>query len=460
MSASDTPTSWWQLPLLVVALVGVEWIVERQSTSAARDAALRAADAAAAATELRLADLGPLEARRGQWLANGRPVDAGRLSGIGGFDVALAVDAGACPLPSAERVVLVERRTASGYAYDGRQWRVVRCDPVRDRHGQVAGVLAVSAPAAGFAGNPWRVRTVLVPALAGLFTAAAVGWWQLRRARLEAHQLRLAAAAHATRTDASAALVVRRAEEIDAARADAEAARADAEAANEAKRVFLANLSAAVRARLDEVSSTASHLREQLTPELQRELDPILDAADQLSATVTEVSDLTKIEAGELTTDLGRFDVRELLEELVDAFRARAGANGNTLKFEVDPHVSDLTADRARVRQMLWNLLSNATKYTEGGEIVLSAFQVRDTDDDPERIGFSVVDTGVGMDEDALATAFDAFVQHDRSGSGTGIGLTLVRALAEQMGGTVAAESSPGVGSEFTVIVPRDPRRQ
>jgi signal transduction histidine kinase len=168
---------------------------------------------------------------------------------------------------------------------------------------------------------------------------------------------------------------------------------------------------------------------------------------------MNDILDVTRLEAGALDLELVWFDVRGLLSELASSAERAVALGGNILRLEIDEGVVDMRGDPARVRQILANLLSNAAKFTENGEIVLSVAPA------PEgNLRFEVRDSGVGMDASQLAGIFDPFVQTDpgspKTHGGLGLGLTIVGLLAEQMGGEVSVASERGVGSTFTLVVP------
>jgi signal transduction histidine kinase len=171
---------------------------------------------------------------------------------------------------------------------------------------------------------------------------------------------------------------------------------------------------------------------------------------------VSEVLDLSKVEAGQMQVEAVTFAVEPMLRELAQTVRPLVDRRGNALELDIADDVGSLVSDPLRVRQVLDNLLSNAAKFTENGTIRLSASVEPD-----DRLVFVVEDTGIGMSEQTLARVFRPFVQADTSTSrrygGTGLGLTLCRRLVELLQGDLEARSNVDQVSRFTVVLPRCP---
>jgi len=236
-------------------------------------------------------------------------------------------------------------------------------------------------------------------------------------------------------------------------------ARDEAEAANRAKSAFLANTSHEIRTPLNALVGLAQLAR---TPEVDdrrrlQYIEQICDSADTLSGILSDILDLSKIEAGKLIVDRVAFDLRGLIGTLKQAYGALADTKGLRLYVNVDEAVPQhVLGDPMRLRQVLTNYLTNALKFTTSGSILLnlrrgSGYQLR----------FEVIDTGAGMDGPALARLFKPFSQVDnsltRKVGGTGLGLSICSELARLMDGTVGVSSEPGKGSVFWVDLPLPP---
>jgi signal transduction histidine kinase len=188
------------------------------------------------------------------------------------------------------------------------------------------------------------------------------------------------------------------------------------------------------------------------------DLQRIQSSGKHLLELINDILDLSKIEAGKMTVSLETFEVRAMIDELLDTVEPLVRTNGNTFTVNCVATVGTMAADRIKTRQILLNLLSNAAKFTRGGMIGLDV-ERRVIAGSPS-IEFTVTDTGVGMTPDQTSKIFDPFTQADvtttRKYGGTGLGLALVSRFCLLMGGEVAVESQPNVGSRFTVRLPVD----
>jgi PAS domain S-box-containing protein len=237
-------------------------------------------------------------------------------------------------------------------------------------------------------------------------------------------------------------------------------ARDEAEAANRAKSAFLANTSHEIRTPLNALLGLAQLAR---TPGVDDErrlqyIEQICDSAETLSAILSDILDLSKIEAGKLVLEDVGFDLGGLLQGLTQAYGALADTKGLQLRLDIGDDVpAHVCGDPIRLRQILSNYLTNALKFTSRGRIELVVRRL-----DPvgagDRVRFEVRDTGDGMDAAALERLFQPFTQVDNSITrrigGTGLGLSICRELAHLMGGDVGVESAPGHGSLFWAEVP------
>ncbi|WP_342235627.1 response regulator [Inquilinus sp. OTU3971] len=235
-------------------------------------------------------------------------------------------------------------------------------------------------------------------------------------------------------------------------------ARDQATQATLAKSRFLANMSHELRTPLNAIIGLAEMLAEdaedQALTEFREPLDRVLRAGRHLLELINDVLDLSKIEAGRLDLHEEEIDLAALVADLAGASQPLAARNGNRLVVERPAGLGSMRADQTRLRQIILNLLSNACKFTEGGTVTLAV--ARDAEEGWVR--FRVSDTGIGMTRDQLGRLFQEFTQADSSTTrrygGTGLGLAISQRLAALMGGTIAVESEPGVGTSFTVRLP------
>ena len=234
-----------------------------------------------------------------------------------------------------------------------------------------------------------------------------------------------------------------------------------AEAANEAKSRFLANMSHELRTPLNAVIGYSEILREEAETmeggRLIPDLDKIHKAGKSLLSLVNDLLDLSKIEAGKMDLFIEAFAVADVIEEVAGTVGPLIDRNGNTLNIEAAPDLGRMRADLTKLRQILFNLISNAAKFTQGGVITLEARPERREGRD--WLAFKVTDTGIGMNPDQIDKLFQPFSQADatttRDYGGTGLGLALTRRLCQLMGGDVTVASRAGQGSSFEVRLPR-----
>ena len=230
-------------------------------------------------------------------------------------------------------------------------------------------------------------------------------------------------------------------------------ARRQAEAANRAKSAFLANMSHEIRTPLNAILGLTHLLRRSgATPAQIERLDKVDSAGRHLLSIVNDILDLSKIEAGKLQLEHSNIALGSVLDQVRSLISDAAQAKGLTVTVEADPAPLWLRGDPTRLRQALLNYAGNAVKFTEHGAITLRARLLEQAADE-WLVRFEVTDTGVGIAPDTLARVFQAFEQADtsttREHGGTGLGLAITQRLAQLMGGTVGAESTPGIGSTF-----------
>jgi signal transduction histidine kinase/CheY-like chemotaxis protein len=227
-----------------------------------------------------------------------------------------------------------------------------------------------------------------------------------------------------------------------------------AESANRAKSEFLANMSHEIRTPMNGVMGMIElALHTQPTPEQADYLQTARKSADGLLSVINDILDFSKIEAGKLEMDAADFDLNELLEETVRTFALRAAEKGIEIGCEVRPGVPErVNADSARLRQVIVNLLGNALKFTEKGEVSLTVLAGNGAAG-TATLHFIVADTGIGIPNDKQKLIFGAFAQEDGSMSrrygGTGLGLAISAKLVKMMGGRIWVESEPAKGSRF-----------
>ena len=244
------------------------------------------------------------------------------------------------------------------------------------------------------------------------------------------------------------------------AEAEVEKAKEAAETANQTKSLFLANMSHELRTPLNAILGFSEMLQEDAIErgllDFNADLQKISTAGQNLLVLINDILDLSKIEAGKMELHLETFDIAALIADVASTIEMQVVKNGNTLEITCAPDIGVMHGDLSKLRQGLFNLVSNATKFTHDGRVTVLAERL--PMDGSEWIVFRVSDTGIGLSPDQIVRLFQPFTQADTSTTrkfgGTGLGLALTRRFCQMMSGDVTVHSVPDEGSVFTIKLP------
>lgn len=275
--------------------------------------------------------------------------------------------------------------------------------------------------------------------------------------RIEEHAIELKSKTHERKLATNK--IIEQRDDLQRLTNDLTIARDQAFKANHAKSAFLTNMSHELRTPLNTIIGYSELLTEDIVKtqlnknELISDLDKINQAGKHLLTLINDVLDIAKIESGKTEIRAEFFNLKSIIHDIENMISPMVKTNNNHFIIEIKTDIFDITSDVVRIKQILYNLLSNACKFTHNGEIKLL---IDNTDN--EHITFSVSDTGIGIDNSKIDKLFEEFVQADDSTTkiygGTGLGLSICRRLVELLDGSINVKSTPLIGSTFSITLP------
>ena len=238
-----------------------------------------------------------------------------------------------------------------------------------------------------------------------------------------------------------------------------------AEAANQTKSTFLATMSHELRTPLNAIIGYSDMLMEDAMDDgnevMLADLKKINTSGRHLLTLINDILDVSKLEAGKMTIHLETFDIKEIAQSIVDIIYPSAEKNNNVVELIVDEDIGNMYSDLTKIRQMVFNLLSNACKFTKNGTVTLTIES--NTVANREFVAFAVKDTGLGIKPESMNKLFQPFAQADssttRNYGGTGLGLTITKKFTEMLGGNICFSSEYQKGTEFSINIPRNSRK-